>query len=215
MNELQIVEYEGIRVVTTRQVAEAYGTDPKQVSQGFNRNKDKFKEGKHYYLLKGEELRAFRLKADLPNNIGRLYLWTDRGALLVAKIIDTDTAWAAYERLVDFYFEKKDEIAEQFPIERPRELYQTSSTPVPKNPNWFQRNNRRMTKICEKANVGRSTLYHHILLRLGEEYDLEAANRIYEEEIGKPPRYAPDIVSYFPELARMADNYLDRIEKLI
>lgn len=87
MNELQIVEYEGVRVVTTKQVAEAYGTDSKQVSQGFNRNKDKFKEGKHYYLLKGEELKAFRLKADLPNNIGRLYLWTDRGALLVAKII--------------------------------------------------------------------------------------------------------------------------------
>lgn len=97
--ELQIVEYEGVRVVTTKQIAEAYEADAKQVSQGFNRNKAKFTEGKHYFLLRGNDLKAFRLKADLPSNIGRLYLWTHKGALLMAKIIDTEKAWQAYERL--------------------------------------------------------------------------------------------------------------------
>lgn len=59
-----------------------------------------------------------------------------------------------------------------------------------------------------------STLYHHILLRIEEEFDLQVANEIYREELGQPPKYALDIVSYFPELARMADDYLDRLESL-
>ena len=72
-----------------------------------------------------------------------------------------------------------------------------------------------MIHICEKANVPLSTLYHHILLRLGEEYDLEQANKIYEQEIGHAPKYAIDIVSYFPDLGRLADEFLDRLERLL
>ncbi|MCM1507394.1 MAG: hypothetical protein NC177_09715 [Ruminococcus flavefaciens] len=33
-----------------------------------------------------------------------LYLWTERGALLHAKSINTDKAWEVYEFLVDNYF---------------------------------------------------------------------------------------------------------------
>lgn len=219
MNELQIVEYNNIRVVTTKQVAEAYGTDSKQVSQDFNRNKTKFTEGKHYFLLKGEELKAFRQNADLPSNIGKLYLWTNRGALLLAKIINTDVAWEAYERLVDFYFDKKEEKVhlehvDKFPEEPQRLNYNTSSTLIPRNPNWYARNRRRMNALCEKANVSLSYLYHCILTRIGEEFDLDYANRIYAEENGRPPKYALDIVSYFTELGNFADVYLDKLEDI-
>ena len=215
--ELQIVEYEGIRVVTTKQIAEMYGTDSKTVSHNFNRNKERYTEGKHYFLLVGDKLRSFRQNGEYSIKAPKLYLWTERGALLLAKSINTDIAWKAYERLVDFYFEVKEEFnppIEKFPEEQPRITYQTSSTPVPKNPSWQARNRRRINTLCEKANTSVSTLYHHVLLRLGEEYDLNAANRIYEEELGHCPKYAMDIVSYFPELARMADAYLDKLEEV-
>ena len=223
MNELQIVEYEGIRVVTTKQVAEAYGATPKKVSNNFNANKKRYTEGKHYFLLQGDELKEF---LDLSRISGqdkrppKLYLWTQRGALLLAKSINTDTAWEAYERLVDFYFEVQEEKnvfkppIERFPEEKPRITYQTSSTPVPKNPSWYARNKSRINILCEKANVPVSTLYHVILTRLGEEYNLDAANEIYEKELGHVPKYAMDIVSYFPELGRMADDILDILEKV-
>lgn len=243
--ELQIVEYEGIRVVTSRQVADMYGCKPKDISNAFNNNKKRYTEGKHYFQLSGEELKDFRLRADLQSqNLGVqnlqsqengtqekeqllpmqisnktrvLYLWTNKGALLLAKSINTDIAWKAYERLVDFYFEVKEEFnppIEKFPEEQPRITYQTSSTPVPKNPSWQARNRRRINALCEKANTSVSNLYHHVLLRLGEEYDLNAANEIYEEELGHVPKYAMDIVSYFPELARMADAYPDKLEEV-
>lgn len=222
-DELQIVEYEGVRVATTRQIAEAYGATPKKVSNNFSANKARYTERKHYFLLKGEELKAFwdlSLISGQEKRPPKLYLWTQRGALLLAKSINTDIAWQAYERLVDFYFEvqsEKEEFnppIEKFPEEQPRITYQTSSTPVPKNPSWQARNRRRINALCEKANTSVSNLYHHVLLRLGEEYDLNAANRIYKEELGNCPKYAMDIVSYFPELARMADAYLDKSEEV-
>lgn len=106
MNELQITEYKNIRVLTTQQIAEAYGTDSKTISYNFNHNKERYIDGKHFICLSGDELRAFREIHDLPNNLNKLYLWTEKGAFLHAKSLNTDTAWEVYDRLVDNYFEK-------------------------------------------------------------------------------------------------------------
>lgn len=107
MNNLTITEFKGIRVLTTHQIAEVYGTDSKTVSYNFNHNKDRYASGKHYILLEGEELRAFREIHDLPSNLNKLYLWTEKGAFLHAKSLNTDVAWEVYDHLVDNYFNKK------------------------------------------------------------------------------------------------------------
>lgn len=106
MNDLQITEYKNIRVLTTQQIAEAYETDGKIISYNFNHNKERYVSGKHYILLEGEELRAFREIHDLPSNLNRIYLWTEKGAFLHAKSLNTDKAWEVYDRLVDNYFNK-------------------------------------------------------------------------------------------------------------
>lgn len=106
MNNLTVTEYKNIRVLTTQQIAEAYGTDTKVVSYNFNHNKDRYVDGKHYICLTGDELRAFRENHDLPSNLNKIYLWTEKGAFLHAKSLNTDKAWEVYDRLVDEYFEK-------------------------------------------------------------------------------------------------------------
>lgn len=110
MNELKITEYNGIRVLTTQQIAEAYETDGKVISYNFNHNKERYTEGKHYICLTGDELKAFREIHDLPTNLNKLYLWTEKGAFLHAKSLNTDKAWEVYDRLVDTYFEKKPQL---------------------------------------------------------------------------------------------------------
>ena len=102
MSELQITEYKNVRVLTTQQIAEAYGTDNKTISYNFNHNKDRYVDGKHFICLTGEELRAFREIHDLPSNLNKIYLWTEKGAFLHAKSLNTDV----YDKLVDNYFEK-------------------------------------------------------------------------------------------------------------
>lgn len=109
MNELQITEYKNIRVLTTQQIAEAYGSDTRVISNNFNRNKERYIEGKHYICLEGEELKDFKTnhQFDESSRINKLYLWTEKGAFLHAKSLNTDTAWEVYDRLVDSYFNKK------------------------------------------------------------------------------------------------------------
>ena len=108
MNDLQITEYKNIRVLTTQQIAEAYGSDTRVISNNFNRNKERYIEGKHYICLEGEELKDFKTnhQFDESSRISKLYLWTEKGAFLHAKSLNTDTAWEVYDRLVDNYFEK-------------------------------------------------------------------------------------------------------------
>ncbi|MCI9312529.1 MAG: ORF6N domain-containing protein [Erysipelotrichaceae bacterium] len=56
-------------------------------------NKERYKEGKHYICLSGNELKEFKgnsLNLGIANNINTLYLWTERGAFLHAKSLNTE-----------------------------------------------------------------------------------------------------------------------------
>jgi uncharacterized protein YukE len=108
---LMVIEQNGQRVLTTQQLAEAYGTDIERIQVNFNRNKERYKEGKHFILLQGEELRQFKATYQIDNQLKfatKLYLWTEKGAWLHAKSLNTDEAWEAYERLVDEYYSVKE-----------------------------------------------------------------------------------------------------------
>lgn len=107
MNDIQIIEYNNIRVLTTQQVAEAYQTSTDTVTRNFNRNKDRYTEGKHYIALEGEEKNDFVDHGQIDRglkNAKTLYLWTQKGCLLHAKSLNTDIAWEVYDKLVDNYF---------------------------------------------------------------------------------------------------------------
>ena len=108
MNELKITEYGHIRVLTTQQIAEAYESNADTITKNFNRNKDRYIEGKHFLCLKGKELKEFKANGqiDLLPNTNKLYLWTEKGAFLHAKSLNTDKAWEVYDILVDTYFKK-------------------------------------------------------------------------------------------------------------
>lgn len=110
MNQIKVIEKNDQRVLTTAQLADVYGSDTKTVSYNFNYNKNRFAEGKHYFLLTGEDRKEFLLNNreihDSSKHAKVIYLWTTKGALLIAKTLGTDQAWDAYEQLVDDYFNK-------------------------------------------------------------------------------------------------------------
>ena len=107
----QVVEVKGIRVLTTKQIAELYGADLNTVRHNFRYNKDKYILGKHYIEVYGEELRRLKTKGEFIPSLKyakSAYLWTEKGALLHAKSLNTDKAWQVYDYLVDFYFRAKE-----------------------------------------------------------------------------------------------------------
>lgn len=109
MEKIQILEHNAVRVLTTKQIAEFYNTEPRTISDNFNRNQERFAEGKHFFTMEGEELRQMKatnpLLADSSNlRINKLYLWTEKGCARHAKILSTDKAWDVFEELEDTYF---------------------------------------------------------------------------------------------------------------
>lgn len=110
MNELQVIERSGQRVLLTNQLADSYGTDTKTITRNFQRNSNRYIEGKHYYALTGEALREFKGSRQFDDSLkftSVLYLWTEKGAFLHAKSLNTDQAWEVYDRLVESYFVKQ------------------------------------------------------------------------------------------------------------
>ena len=59
MNQLPIVDYSGQRVLMTSQLAQSYGTDERRISENYNRNKERYRVGKHFFFVHGDELKSF------------------------------------------------------------------------------------------------------------------------------------------------------------
>ena len=76
---------------------------------------------------------------------------------------------------------------------------------------WYEKNKKMIWKVCEEYEVSHSTIYHSILKKCSEQYDLELAKEIYYQEVGGYPKFMMDLVSYFPELEEIADKFLDSI----
>ena len=109
MNELTILEHNNIRVMTTEQLAGAYGCDAQHIKQNFNNNKERFTEGKHYFRLEGADLKSFKKQVenfDLPVSkfASAMYLWTKRGAARHSKMLGTERAWDVFDELEESYF---------------------------------------------------------------------------------------------------------------
>ncbi|MBC9786511.1 phage antirepressor KilAC domain-containing protein [Heliobacterium chlorum] len=112
---LQVIEQQGQRVLTTTQLAEAFGTEAVIISNNFNRNKDRYTEGKHFFTLEGKAKRDFLNYHQFDISLKKakiVYLWTEKGACLNAKSLQTDQAWQAYEMLVDEYYRLKEQTSE-------------------------------------------------------------------------------------------------------
>lgn len=132
LNNLIPLEFKKQRIMTTKVLANEFGTDEGNIQKNFSRNEKRFIEGKHYYKLDGQILKDF--KNSLPSECLQpvkfapvLYLWTDRGAARHAKILDTDEAWDVYEQLEETYFrvqENKPKCIEDLIIMQAQELKQ-------------------------------------------------------------------------------------------
>ena len=124
MQDLQVVEIQGQRVLTSAQIASCYETTRDCIKKNFHLNKGRFIEGKHYIVLVGDELKNFKNQVEnfdlVASRTSHIYLWTEKGALLHAKSLNTDKAWEVCDYLADFYFRAR---------ERP-ELEKTNVVPV-------------------------------------------------------------------------------------
>ncbi|ECM4987227.1 ORF6N domain-containing protein [Enterobacter hormaechei] len=103
-----VIEWEGVRVVTTETLAKGYAVEDSHIRANLTQNRERFIEGVHIYTLSGAPLKEFKNRANDFSAVGKrakkVTLWTEKGAARMSKIVDTDEAWAFFERLEDAYF---------------------------------------------------------------------------------------------------------------
>ena len=110
VENLPSLTHNHLPVITTELLAELYGTERQRLTNNFNRNKERFIEGKHFFLIEGDDLRelknknSLRVSVKIARNVRSLILWTERGAARHAKMLETDQAWEVFEKLEDCYF---------------------------------------------------------------------------------------------------------------
>ena len=205
--EMQIREYNGERVVTFKDIDMVHQRADGTASRNFRKNKKHFIEGVDYIRRNSSEAkREYDIIA--PNG---LTLVTESGYLLLVKSFTDDLSWKVQRQLVNAYFKVRAVQKEPYYKEP---LAEDFTPRVPIVSDWYERNKGRMYRLCRDSGNSRSYLYHCILTRLSERYDLDAAREIYKNEVGKYPEYPIDIVKYFPELEQDADKILDRIERI-
>lgn len=102
-----VIEWKGLRVVTTETLASGYGTDEANIRKNLSRNASRFIEGVHIFTIKGAELKNLRVTnshAQISSKARAVVFWAEKGAARMSKIVDTDEAWSFFERLEDSYF---------------------------------------------------------------------------------------------------------------
>jgi hypothetical protein len=105
---VEVIEYKGNRVITTRVMAEHHNLDVKVLNQKFRRNKKHFIENVDYFVVSLADLRSQSVTT--ISNMDRaeeLYLFTESGYLRFVKTINDDRAWSIYSQLMQAYFEKE------------------------------------------------------------------------------------------------------------
>ena len=210
--EMQIREYNGERVVTFKDIDAVHGNKAGTAKRNFTRNKKHFIENEDFIVATRDISKRDNLSLlniDVPTR--GITLLTESGYLLIAKSFTDDLSWKVQRQLVNAYFKVREVQKEPYYKEP---LAEDFTPRVPIVSDWYERNKGRMYRLCRDSGNSRSYLYHCILTRLSERYDLNAAREIYKNEVGNYPEYAIDVVRYFPELEQDADKILDRIERM-
>lgn len=198
MNHFQPIVQNGQRVLTTMQLAESFGTDSKIINRNFQRNSDRYLHGKHYFALSGEELRNFKGSRQFDDSLkfaSVLYLWTEKGAWLHAKSLNTDQAWDAYEMLVDEYYTIK---ANVVPLSKDQALVTVLRTTADlvEDTQAIKEEQHEIRKLITQVDL---KVEEQITLDYGEQRRLQkgVAARVYELE--SDPKQRPQL---FRELYR-------------
>ncbi|HFD2049626.1 TPA: ORF6C domain-containing protein [Clostridium perfringens] len=108
---------EGKKALLVKEIANIHGRELKVINQAINMNKERFKEGIDIVDLKSVNW----IDRDLLNDLGfsnssiananHIYSLSERGYSKLLKILEDDFAWEQYDKLVDGYFNMRNQLS--------------------------------------------------------------------------------------------------------
>lgn len=143
------------------------------------------------------------------------YMVTKKGCEFIAHKTTGQKGAMFTARYINRFHEMEDVIQANLTTSQDFFIPTQSRTALPRRSDWYQKNKDVLKYICESLDISHRELYRRLLQKLGETYDLTAANEIYRRERGFKPQYAIDIIGYFPELEKESNKLLQSLTKLI
>lgn len=121
MNELQKIgnheiftkNYKGQRVVTLKDIDTVHERPDGTARRNFNSNKQRFVEGKHFFIVSSDEIRTSGLFPISDSDHMAKVLMTEQGYLKLVKSFTDDLAWEVQDQLIDSYFKVRQVTSEE------------------------------------------------------------------------------------------------------
>lgn len=101
---------EGKKAMLVKDIADIHGKALKHINENINKNKHRFKQGidiidlKQYLNFKVDLVDLKIMTRKQISNSKNIYILSERGYAKLLKILEDDTAWEQYDKLVDGYF---------------------------------------------------------------------------------------------------------------
>lgn len=145
---------ETAKCISDKTVAEIHDITPRDVRKAIIRNEVRFKESVDFIDLKRWESDDHLLKQIGYSNqqilqSEHIYILSERGYAKLIKIMDTDLAWEIHDKLMDEYFQMREERTKE-------KVYDTKATSLGEVASFTKEMDKRMEKqgsvpwkICE------------------------------------------------------------------
>jgi phage antirepressor YoqD-like protein len=101
VNDIEIKEYKGQRVVTFKDIDEVHGRPEGTAKRNFTQNKKHLIEGEDFFNLTPSQKDEFRT-IEIPNR--GITIFTESGYLMLVKSFTDDLAWEVQRNIVKSYF---------------------------------------------------------------------------------------------------------------
>lgn len=106
---------EGKKAMLVKEIANIHGRELKVINQSINMNRGRFKDGIDIVDLKSvnqidrDLLMGLGFSNSSIANSNNIYLLSERGYAKLLKILEDDVAWEQYDKLVDGYFNMREQ----------------------------------------------------------------------------------------------------------
>lgn len=104
---LPVKEFNGVRVVTFKDIDELHQRPDGTARRNFNANKERFIEGEDYFKVCANEIRMHKIVEISDKAHEDIVLVTESGYLMITKSFKDELAWQIHRELVNIYFRAK------------------------------------------------------------------------------------------------------------
>ena len=105
----------GKKSILAKEIANIHGRELRVINQAINMNRTRFTDGLDIVDLKGTEFAINLIDSGIYtqnslNASSNIYLLSERGYSKLLKILEDDFAWEQYDKLVDGYFQMREQV---------------------------------------------------------------------------------------------------------